>query len=448
MSHRYQHFVFLPFSLTATALQPFTFSSLYRKTITHSSYCTEHNSYAILVGEEVETQTKNIVFRKLISNLPYSPSLITEVGFYANRLRDEDVTRRFTVLFVILAMLVQSLALISPPESANASSEQDIIRGGVSDLNDFLIRYDHNENDIKDIYTALGISRSEIAAAKSESIISSSNMYSMSRYGQLSSTSKEIALSYHRSKGGIDVRYFSPLSATTKLGQLLNGWVGHSAALGWFGIIQANGSLVTRGIPTTLTPSVSNNGQAVMKISSLNLTTAHPSHQITAKPLDKISYTLALSNPNNHTVSGEFTIRIADALEYAKLIDNGGGKYDKENNTLSWGTVELSPAGTQKRTFVIQMMSTMPSTGVGSSNQNSYDCKLTMAFGNSLTTPVECPPAKEFEAVLNQLPRINPTILIGLMACLLLTTLFFYIRIRQIRKELRIIRHNFNAGII
>ena len=74
------------------------------------------------------------MFRKLVSNLAFSPALITQVGFYARRLRQEEITRRLTVLFVVLAVVVQSLAVFSPPESANASSEQDLIRGGVQNI--------------------------------------------------------------------------------------------------------------------------------------------------------------------------------------------------------------------------------------------------------------------------------------------------------------------------
>ena len=430
------------------AFEPFTFSPLYRKTITHSSTCIEHNSYANLINKRSRHKQKNIVFRKLISNLPYSPTLITEVGFYAGRLRDEDVTRRVTVLFVVLALIVQSLAVFSPPESANASSEQDIIRGGVSDLNDFLTRYDHNENDVKDIYSAVGVSRSEIAAARPGTISSTDNTYMMSRYGQLSSASKEISLSYQRSVGGVGVRYFSPISVISGPNQSFNGWVGQSAALGWFGIIQASGSLATRDIPTTFTPYGADAMQAFKKISAQNLTQGASSESVAAKPLDKLSYTLQLSNSHPSTVSGGFSIRIADVLEYATLIDTGGGSFDQENGILNWPSVELAPGQTQKQTFVIQILSDLPSTGKGVGNPESYDCKLSAVFGNAHITQVNCPPAKDFEAVLSQLPGIGIGGNLLFITILLIVVLFFAIRTSQLKKELRIIRHNFNTGII
>lgn len=232
------------------------------------------------------------MFRKLVSNLPYSPALISEVGFYARRLKDEDVTRRVTVLFVALTFIMQSLAVFSPPESANASSEQDIIRGGVRDLNDFLIRYDHNEDDIKDIYSTVGVSRTEIAAARPGTISAHDNTYIMSRYGQFSSSTKEISMSYQRSAGGVGVRYFSPLAEMGDSSQVYRGWIGKSASLGWFGIVQSNGSLATRGIPTTFSPTDMNSVDAVKTLSAYNLTQNSPAEKTSAKALDKISYTL------------------------------------------------------------------------------------------------------------------------------------------------------------
>ena len=388
------------------------------------------------------------MFRKLVSNLPYSPTLITEIGFYANRLRDEDITRRITVVFVVLALIMQSLAIISPPESANASSEQDIVRGGVSDLNDFLTRYDHNENDLKDIYSAVGVSRAEIAAARPSVISPADETYIMSRFGQLSPSSKEVGLSYQRSVGGTGTRFFSPLSDISGSNQSYTGWVGQSASLGWFGIIKANGSLATHGIPTTFTPFGSDSMQALKKVSAINISGDDLSENIMARPLDKISYTLQLSNPNNTTVSGAFDVRVADLLEYAKLIDTGGGTFDQKNGTLNWQNIELPPQHTEKRTFVVQMFTSLPATGTGISNPESYDCKLAITFGNTHKTSVECPPAKDFESILNQLPSIGLGGNIVFMAILLTIVLFLSLRIRQMKKEIKVIRHNFNSGLI
>jgi hypothetical protein len=395
-------------------------------------------------------QTKNdVVFRKLLSNLPYSPALIADIGFYANRLRNEEVTRRTTVLFVVLALVMQSLAVFSPPESANASSEQDIIRGGVTDLNDFLARYDRNENDVKDIYSTAGVSRSEIVAVKPATISSRDDTYIMSRYGQLSPAGNEVSMSYQRSAGGMGVRYFSPLAAISGANTTFDGWAGKSATLGWFGILKSNGSLATKGLPTSISPSDASVAGPVKTVSALNLSQdSHPTEKTTAKPLDKLVYTLRLSNPQNISVTGIFDVRIADVLEYSSLIDGGGGSFDSNTGTISWPSVQLAPGESQERTFAVQLLPAFPATAAGQSNPASFDCKLSLVFGNVLTTNVKCPPEKDLENVLSFLPPTDTGANILFSVILLAVVLFFYVRTRQMKKEIKIVRHNYNTGVI
>ncbi|MDB5177368.1 MAG: exported protein of unknown function [Candidatus Saccharibacteria bacterium] len=389
------------------------------------------------------------MFRKLVSNLPYSPALITEVGFYARRLRGEEVTRRMTVLFVIFALVIQSLAVFSPPESANASSEQDLIRGGVSDLNDFLARYDHNEDDIKDIYSAAGVTRSEIAATHTGTIATKDNTYAMSRYGQLTAEQGEVSMPYQRSSGGTGIRYFSPLASTSGNRESFKGWIGQSASLGWFGIIQASGSLATHGLPTSIDPAYASVARATKSVSSTNLTQGSAqSSTVNAEPLDKISYSLKVSNASSISLNAPLSVRIGDILEYSSLIDGGGGNFDATTNTLSWPQVQLSPGQSQERTFVVQLLSIPPSTPTGKSNPASYDCQMTLVFGNSIDTSVDCPPAKGIESLFLQLPNGSTGLNIGFALVLICTVSFFYLRTRQLKQEIRIIRHNVNTGII
>jgi len=352
-----------------------------------------------------------------------------------------------TVLFVVLTLIMQSLALFSPPESANASSEQDIIRGGVSDLNDFLIRYDHNEDDIRDIYSTVGVSRAEIAAAH-PGTISSNNTYIMSRYGQLSASQQEISMAYQRSTGGTGIRYFSPLAESAGKHQTFQGWIGKSAALGWFAIIQANGSLATHGLPTTFDSASATSSGATKLVSAQNLTQNKPADTTTVRPNDKISITLKLSNNRTTTATDNFSIRINDILEYANLIDAGGGTVDQNSSTISWATVQLPSGTSQERTFVVQVVSAIPAIATGKSNPESYDCRLTVSFGNALNLPVDCPVIKGVEGALYQMPKIDIGGNLIFIAIILTVVIFFWLRTRQLKKEIRIIRHNFNAGII
>lgn len=69
-------------------------------------------------------------FKKLLSNLPFNPSLADQVSFYAKRLRREEKTRQLGAIVLGLAVLVQLFAVISPPEPTLARSANDILEGG------------------------------------------------------------------------------------------------------------------------------------------------------------------------------------------------------------------------------------------------------------------------------------------------------------------------------
>lgn len=108
------------------------------------------------------------MFRKIVSNLAFSPALVGQLGFYAKRLRKEEATRRIGLVFVALALVVQTFAVFSPPESANAANADNIIYSGIRDKNDLLAVYDRGTDsaghtDIRQIYSYFGVTRADLA---------------------------------------------------------------------------------------------------------------------------------------------------------------------------------------------------------------------------------------------------------------------------------------------
>lgn len=101
------------------------------------------------------------MFKKLVSNLPYNPSLIHQVGFYADRLRAEKSVRRISFVFMALALVVQSFAVIAPPERSLGLSNNHILSNPQT-KNDILAAYDNPNGDIKDIYTRFNLKRADI----------------------------------------------------------------------------------------------------------------------------------------------------------------------------------------------------------------------------------------------------------------------------------------------
>ncbi|MDQ3065338.1 MAG: PKD domain-containing protein [bacterium] len=105
------------------------------------------------------------MFHKLISNLPFNPSLLGNVTFYAKRVHAEETLRRMGFGFVALAMVVQMFAVLSPPEKSLAYSN-DYIINGLNTRDDILRAWDGKTSDqnVSAIYGRFGLSREDIAA--------------------------------------------------------------------------------------------------------------------------------------------------------------------------------------------------------------------------------------------------------------------------------------------
>ncbi len=640
----------------------------------------------------IEVYKNQNMFRKLVSNLPYSPALVGQLGFYAKRLRKEELTRRLGLIFTALALVVQSFAVFQPPEAANAASSSDFVKGGVSSMNDFLNHYDRNSRNIKDIFKSLGITRAEIKAAKKSSINSrDGNVRSWGLTSRFSHAQGERKHQYKQSNGQTGTAYNRPLKLwdskpyTKKHGSTYVAWVGHSKKFGWFAIMKNCGNLITKKIPekpkpiasctsllaskidrtrftltakssvkngatigsytftvkdsagkvvdtkkintnertvsykytapsdgkysasvivgtsvgnkggpqcaTTftvdekptpppVTPPVTSatceslshqmigrtnvsftgsasveaatiskytivikdsSGKTVKTISvdsneteqafdSINLETpgdytatltvttslgeksgdnciekftiakpdvcqynptlspndprcqpcpdpSNPNIWIEspdckaeivesktainlsqgsklaastiARSSDRISYSVTVKNTGYAAIPVPLVEKLDDVLEYSTLVDNGGGEFNKEEQSLTWPTVELKPGEEQVRTFTVQLLSTIPATNTGTSDGTSYDCRMTNTFGNSIDIPVDCPPEKTIiEQPVRELPKTGPTENMIFAAVLITVVTYFYARSRQMGKEVRLIRKNIHAGTI
>jgi hypothetical protein len=193
------------------------------------------------------------MFRKLVSNLAFSPALVGQLGFYAKRLKKEEATRRVGLIFTALALIVQSFAVFSPPEPANASSASDFIRGGVTSLDGYLHNYDANTNNIKDLFGVLGITRANIAAAKQQQI-NSKGLYSWGLRSHFSASQGEQAYTIKTSSGGTRTFYMRPLhlwdtGSNARTGSYYYAYVGKSSSGMWFALMKVCGNLVLKVVP-------------------------------------------------------------------------------------------------------------------------------------------------------------------------------------------------------
>jgi hypothetical protein len=68
------------------------------------------------------------------------------------------------------------------------------------------------------------------------------------------------------------------------------------------------------------------------------------------------------------------------------------------------------------------------------------------AFGNTVSIDVDCPDQKQVEAAVTELPKTGPTYNFLFAGALTTVVTYFWARARQLKKEVKLIRKEFNAG--
>lgn len=199
------------------------------------------------------------MFRKIVSNISFSSALVGQLGFYAKRLRKEESSRRIGIFFIVLALIVQSLAVFNPPTSANAADSNDLVYGGIrpSDggLSIFLRSYDGNSNGLRDIMSYFGISRSEIVGSKHgafSNVASFSDTWYSVNLRQQGISGEQAHTTTNSSSGGKLTFYSRPWYRADNRNDTLWGFKGYSAGLasktgsGTFYLLDICGNLIIK----------------------------------------------------------------------------------------------------------------------------------------------------------------------------------------------------------
>jgi|GEM_PF-330826 len=408
------------------------------------------------------------MFRKIISNLSFSPSLVGELGFYAKQLKHEERIRLFGLVFTVLALIIHSIAALSPPESANNAHANDMLYGGVSSQADLLTKYDRNEQNIRDIMTSLGITRSEIQQTNETSMVPNELQYIGSKLRMFSHSKSEHVVTYAKSSGEYDDVYFAknslvPSNARHKNTANRSVLTSTSSVQGAFAIDKSSGNILLEKPPvssvnqacvaknttdaiTTTIPSSACDETLTYSSSVFNDTQQVAAPNVVAQSSDRITYTLKARNTHDQSTEAYFSSQLTDTLEYADLIDTKNGVFDPTTKSISWAPVTIMPGETVSRSFSMRLKSTIPATPLGTSNPLSYDCTMTHGYGDVTNLQVKCPAAKTIESLAASLPTVTTSTNLALGGGLALLVIYFYLRARQQREELRLIRKDINTG--
>lgn len=192
------------------------------------------------------------MFRKLVSNLSFNPSLIGQLTFYSKRMHQEQSVRRAGLLMVCLAMVIQIFAVISPPQSSMARAGNDIIPGGVTSQGDMVNHCKANDYGFATILAHFGIDCNALYFGEVKNINSrdyGNQLFSMGRvpYGKPQETPVRIP--------GLGTFYMRPLSSwDSGSSSTYKAVTGHRADGTPFMVLFDCGNLVIVGKPPTQPP--------------------------------------------------------------------------------------------------------------------------------------------------------------------------------------------------
>ncbi len=138
------------------------------------------------------------MLKKFISQLSTNPSTINQIKFYSNRLKQETKIRRLSLIFFVLAFIIQFFVFISPPKPTIAASPNDLVNGGFSSASQASNFCSNNINDYGTILANYSISCNQVLHAPTIILNSDSynrQLFSMGRlpYNLKGETPVEIA---------------------------------------------------------------------------------------------------------------------------------------------------------------------------------------------------------------------------------------------------------------
>lgn len=280
------------------------------------------------------------MFRKLVSNLPFSPSLINQLGFYSKRLKKEQFTRKLGLIFTALAVVVQTLTFISPSQATLAASGNDIIYNGNGKTKAGIISAYHNgdqlgRTDIKAIFGHYGINANNLESSKKVTIYSSAanNYWSIGRSprghgGETAVNIPAVGTIYSRTLHGWAAnRNWEALEVTNTSGKKV-----------W--ILLECGNVVTQNIEKPKYP---------------NLQLTKSVDKPTAKKGDKVTFTIKVTNTGDGTAKNTYIYD--NSPEGLDLVNDGLGNQPIKN-ARRWETKRFDIGPKQSLTYSLKAVVT------------------------------------------------------------------------------------------
>lgn len=285
------------------------------------------------------------MFKKLVSEAPLNPNVINQIRFYSVRLHQEESLRRLGLIFTVLAIGVQMLAVFAPAKQTNAASLNNLIYGASNKqmVIDALKsgKDSKGRNDIKEIFAYYGITLTDVEKSASTTVKSRERSYVTT--GRAHSS-------------GLDTAVSIPGTSTTIYERSLNVWdiinyencynaiTGKATGTGelrdkTFWILLGNCGTTTGGCGniTFETPPKQPSPEIIKKASGSG----------TFRPNDKLTYIINYRNKGQAAMNN---VVVSDTLvseyEYISYASSSTLTFSRNGQTLKWSMPILQPSQT------------------------------------------------------------------------------------------------------
>ena len=429
------------------------------------------------------------MYRKLISNLAFSPTTIEQVSFYARRLKQEESVRRLGLILIVFSMFIQLFAAMVPPEKSLAASNNDVIYGGVNSIEQLRSKY-NAKADVRSLYARFGLKPADISHR-------GANLVNFKFQEQGSRGTKTVGRVNFASTRDHNLGSFA---GSTFYSRSAGEWQGSTKAY-YFGkhkgtdnkyylvwVLKDCGNIAYRptsappstGIeisppvvdtyptppppkppaptppkpptppPKPPTPPVITTTPPGQKKTAINVTQGlAPDQTMTtpARAADILEYTLVATNSNSTAIK-DFVIEdyIGDVLDYANLdptfLASQGGTYLPDVKMVRWTNQTIPAKGELKKSFRVTLKETVPSTNTPNATATDFDCKMQNGYGNETIIPVECSVLKTVE----ELPNTGPGTTVAVALGVTFVSYFFYMRSHVLGREIGIIKQAYQSG--
>jgi len=388
------------------------------------------------------------MFKKLVRNLPFNPSLISNLRDYDLRLKKELKTRSAGLVVLLIVLILQVGVVLFPPTSSTTNSPNDLISINSGTLDQLFSECNNNIDNYQNILSHYELSCSDLYAGKTVNIGSAyanNSLFSLNRlpYGASSETPTVIngqELYIRKLSFGNKLK-----TANIKVREINLGSQIIYISLSSGNLISTENYLIDNQTPTKCSVQQPN-PCFKYSISARDITSGNSDvNNSTVSSGDTLAYTLSATNISGKRINNYvLKVNMNNALAYSNLENSYGGSL--ADGIVSYPVKSIDPNQAQTEEITTRIKSPLPNNSVSSSDPNYFDQKMITSFGNTIIISVPKNFQKFYEININNgFPSSSYAVSLLVLALMIILMVYFILRGHLIRQEIKVIRHTHSS---